>query len=104
MELLTAALATFERLGARPYAERCRTELAGSGLQPAPRGGRGSVLTSQELVVARLAAAGRTNREVAAELVVSVKTVEYHLRNVFQKLGVTRRRQLAALLTEQPLG
>ena len=104
VELLTAALATFERLGARPYAERCRTELAGSGLQPAPRGGRGSVLTSQELVVARLAAAGRTNREVAAELVVSVKTVEYHLRNVFQKLGVTRRRQLAALLTEQPSG
>ncbi len=87
-ELLTAALATFERLGARPYAERCRTELAGSGLQPAPRGGRGSLLTSQELVVARLAAAGRTNREIAAELVVSVKTVEYHLRNVFQKLGV----------------
>ena len=95
-ELLTAALATFERLGARPYAERCRTELAGSGLQPAPRGGRGSLLTSQELVVARLAAAGRTNREIAAELVVSLKTVEYHLRNVFQKLGVTRRRQLGS--------
>jgi DNA-binding CsgD family transcriptional regulator len=103
-ELLTAALATFERLGARPYAERCRTELAGSGLQPAPRGGRGSLLTSQELVVARLAAAGRTNREIAAELVVSLKTVEYHLRNVFQKLGITRRGQLAALLTEQPSG
>ncbi len=104
VELLTAALATFERLGARPYAERCRTELAGSGLHPAPRGGRGGLLTSQELVVARLAAAGRTNREIAAELVVSVKTVEYHLRNVFQKLGVGRRRQLAALLTEQPSG
>ena len=103
-ELLTAALATFERLGARPYAERCRTELAGSGRQPVPRGGQGSVLTSQELVVARLAAAGRTNREIAAELVVSVKTVEYHLRNVFQKLGVTRRRQLADLVTEQPSG
>ena len=62
VELLTAALATFERLGARPYAERCRTELAASGLQPA-RGAARRMLTSQELVVARLAAAGgRTGR------------------------------------------
>jgi ATP/maltotriose-dependent transcriptional regulator MalT len=99
-ELLTAALATFERLGAAPYAERCRVELAGSGLQPAPRDGRGALLTSQELVVARLAAAGRTNREVAADLVVSVKTVEYHLRNAFQKLGISRRTQLAERLAE----
>jgi DNA-binding CsgD family transcriptional regulator len=99
-ELLTAALGTFERLGARPYAERCRAELAGSGLQPAPQVGRGALLTSQELVVARLAAAGRTNREIAGDLVVSVKTVEYHLRNAFHKLGVSRRTQLAARLTE----
>jgi DNA-binding NarL/FixJ family response regulator len=60
------------------------------------------VLTSQELVVARLASAGRTNREIAGELVVSVKTVEYHLRNAFQKLGITRRRELAARLVELP--
>jgi DNA-binding CsgD family transcriptional regulator len=93
-ELLTAALAAFEKLGAAPYAERCRVELAGSGLHPAPRDGRGALLTSQELVVARLAAAGRTNREIAGDLVVSVKTVEYHLRNAFQKLGIARRRQL----------
>jgi DNA-binding NarL/FixJ family response regulator len=53
-------------------------------------------LTSQELVVARLVAAGRSNREVATELVVSVKTVEYHLRNVFTKLGIGSRRELAA--------
>jgi DNA-binding CsgD family transcriptional regulator len=99
-ELLTAALATFERLGAVPYAERCRVELAGSGLAPAPRDGRGALLTSQELVVARLAAAGRTNREVAADLVVSVKTVEYHLRNAFQKLGISRRTQLAERLAD----
>jgi DNA-binding NarL/FixJ family response regulator len=52
--------------------------------------------------VARLAAAGRTNREIAGELVVSVKTVEYHLRNVFQKLGITRRRELAARLVDLP--
>jgi len=67
-----------------------------------PRDGGGSSLTSQELVVARLAAAGRTNREIAGELVVSVKTVEYHLRNAFTKLGITRRRQLAARLGGRP--
>ena len=44
--------------------------------------------------MARLAAAGRSNREIADELVVSIKTIEYHLRNAFQKLGVTSRRQL----------
>jgi DNA-binding CsgD family transcriptional regulator len=53
-------------------------------------------------VVARLAAAGRTNKEIAADLVVSVKTVEYHLRNAFLKLGVQRRRQLAERLAELP--
>jgi DNA-binding NarL/FixJ family response regulator len=55
-------------------------------------------------VVARLAAAGRTNREVADELVVSVKTVEYHLRNSFQKLGITRRRELGGHLADPPRG
>jgi DNA-binding CsgD family transcriptional regulator len=99
-ELLSAALRTFEELGAAPYVHRCRVELAGSGLQPAARDGRAALLTSQELVVARLAAAGRTNREIAADLVVSVKTVEYHLRNAFQKLGVARRAELAARLAE----
>jgi DNA-binding CsgD family transcriptional regulator len=98
VELLTAALATFDRLGAAPYAARCRVELAGSGLSPAARDGQGVRLTSQELVVVRLAAGGATNREIAAELVVSVKTVEYHLRNAFPKLGITRRRELAARL------
>ena len=103
VELLNAAHRTFTDLGAQPWAERCATELAGSGLHPASRRDRDhAALTSQELVVARLAAAGRTNREIAGELVVSVKTVEYHLRNAFQKLGITRRRELAARLTELP--
>lgn len=101
-ELLDAALATFDALGAEPYAGVARAELSASGLRPARRTGRDhAALTSQELVVARLAAAGRTNREIAAELVVSVKTVEFHLRNAFHKLGVTRRRQLAARLAER---
>ena len=99
-ELLGAASRTFSALGAAPWAERCAVELSGSGLHPGSRQDRDrTVLTSQELVVARLAAAGRTNREIAGELVVSVKTVEYHLRNVFSKLGVARRRELGARLT-----
>jgi DNA-binding CsgD family transcriptional regulator/tetratricopeptide (TPR) repeat protein len=101
VEVLAAAQGTFTALGARPWAERCATELAGSGLHPTGRRDRNrAVLTSQELVVARLAAGGRSNREIAGELVVSVKTVEYHLRNVFQKLGVARRRELAGHLGE----
>jgi DNA-binding CsgD family transcriptional regulator len=101
--LLSAAHETFATLGAAPWTDRCATELAGSGLQPVTRRSRNhAALTSQELVVARLAAAGRTNREIAGELVVSVKTVEYHLRNAFQKLGVVRRRQLAARLLDLP--
>jgi DNA-binding NarL/FixJ family response regulator len=99
VELLGAAHRTFLALGAVPWADRCATESAGSGLRPASRHDRDrAVLTSQELVVARLAAAGRSNREIAGELVVSVKTVEYHLRNAFQKLGIARRRELAGRL------
>jgi DNA-binding CsgD family transcriptional regulator len=101
--LLRSAHETFAALGAAPWADRCATELAGSGLRPTARRDRDrAALTSQELVVARLAAANRTNREIAAELVVSVKTVEYHLRNAFQKLGVVRRRELAARLADAP--
>jgi DNA-binding CsgD family transcriptional regulator len=101
VDLLTSAHETFAVLGAVPWTDRCGTELAGTGLHPTTRRDRDrAALTSQELVVARLAAAGRTNREIAAELVVSVKTVEYHLRNAFQKLGVVRRRELAARLAE----
>jgi len=94
-DLLDAAQQRFLELGAAPYAQRCAQELAASGLAPTARIGRDRVgLTSQELVVARLAAQGRSNREIADELVVSIKTIEYHLRNAFGKLGVTSRRQL----------
>ncbi len=94
-ELLAAAERRFTTLGAVPYAERCAKEMAASGLKPTSRRDRDHAeLTAQELVVARLAAQGRSNREAADELVVSIKTIEYHLRNAFQKLGVTSRRQL----------
>jgi DNA-binding CsgD family transcriptional regulator len=98
-EQLHAAQRGFAELGAAPYVERCARELAASGLHPSPRRDRDDTrLTAQELVVARRAATGLSNRELAAELVVSVKTVEYHLRNAFVKLGVTSRRQLGPAL------
>ena len=97
---LRAARDTFVRLGATPFLDRCNAELAACGLAvdrspAAPL----SQLTTQEQAVARLVCSGKTNREVAAELVVSVKTVGYHLGNTYAKLGVNSRTQLAALLS-----
>src|SRR5215218_2194273 len=94
---LEAARQRLARLDARPYLERCQQELAGCDHHGSSRNGTGprGALTPQELAVARLVAAGRTNRQAAAELVVSVKTIEYHLGNAYAKLGVTSRTQLA---------
>ena len=70
------------------------------GAQPVRRGDldRGR-LTPQELSVARLVASGLSNREVASELVLSVRTVESHLTRIYSKLGVSSRAQLAARFT-----
>lgn len=96
---LRAALEGFEALGATPLVDRCRQELTACGLTPSKRTDRPSTdLTPQELAVVRLVVAGRSNREIAAELVVSPKTVEYHLGHVYGKLGVRSRTQLTARL------
>jgi DNA-binding CsgD family transcriptional regulator len=95
-DLLEAALSRLTALGASPYVERARRELAACGLTPRSRDGADAdALTPAESAVARLVAHGSTNREVAAELVVSVKTVESHLSKVFAKLGVRSRTELA---------
>ena len=86
-------------LGARPYVAACEWELqaCGAEIQPAPGPARWN-LTEAEAAVARLVATGRSNREVAAELYVSVKAVEFHLGHVFDKVGIRSRRALAGRL------
>ena len=100
-EPLRSALATFERLGARDWASRARDELrtAGATTGEAPAVRRGfDELTAHELRIALLAARGRSNPEIAADLVLSRKTIEYHLGQVYRKLGLRSRTELAAHL------
>jgi len=94
---LLAAQRRFAELGAQPALERCETELAACGLAPATRKTRDyTALTPQELAVARLVISGMTNREVAEELMLSTKTVEFHLGHVYTKLGFRTRSDLRA--------
>ncbi len=94
---LSAARERFVTLRARPYVERCEQESAACGLAPAKRSGVDpSRLTAQELAVARLVAVGMSNRHVASELFISIKTVQFHLTHVYAKLGVSSRAELAS--------
>jgi DNA-binding CsgD family transcriptional regulator len=96
-ERLSAARERFAGLRARPYLERCEQELAACGLAPAKRSAFDpSRLTAQELAVARLVAVGMSNRQVASELFISIKTVQFHLTHIYAKLGVSSRAELAA--------
>ena len=82
-------------MGAAAFAERARIELEATGGTARSRVAEtASDLTPQEAQVARLVADGDTNREAAAKLFLSPATVEYHLRKVYQKLGVSSRTQL----------
>ena len=92
-----AAHEVFSALGAQPFVRASESELSPSGVRPQPGGGPDlSGLTAQELRVARLVASGLSNRETAAQLHLSPKTVEYHLAHAFTKLGVGSRHQLTA--------
>ena len=93
---LRQARALFAGAGARPFLAECDRELAACGARFVRRKAGPSTLTPQEQVVAELVAAGLSNAEVARRLVVTVNTVEYHLRNIYPKLGVASRAQLAA--------
>jgi DNA-binding NarL/FixJ family response regulator len=94
-EQLRKALETFERLRAEPWADRARTELRATGETARKRDpSTFDDLTPQELQIARLVAEGSSNKEVAAQLFLSPRTVEYHLRKVFAKLGIGSRAEL----------
>jgi ATP/maltotriose-dependent transcriptional regulator MalT len=93
---LEGAVATFARLGALGWADEARNELTRvGGRRPAPQG----ALSSMERQVAELAAHGRSNKAIAAELHVTVHTVEKHLSHIYAKIGVRSRGELAHLLS-----
>lgn len=96
---LEQAARIFQTLGAESYARRAQQELEPLGIRIHPLQPSGvQDLTSRELQVALAVAEGRSNRDIASRLFISQKTVEYHLGNVFMKLGVSSRTQLVMLL------
>jgi DNA-binding CsgD family transcriptional regulator len=96
---LRTAYAMFSEMGMEGFADRARRELLATGETLRKRRvDTLSDLTPQEAQIARLAAEGRTNGEIGSQLFVSSRTVEWHLRKIFPKLGVTSRRQLREVL------
>ena len=95
--VLSAAREIYLALGATTYVTRCDRELKAGGLHAVRTAGGLGELTPQEQAVSQLVARGLSNREVAAELFVSTKTVQYHLTRIYTKLGVRSRSELAAL-------
>ena len=94
-EQLAAALETFEAMGAEIFSERARVELLATGATARKRVDETrDDLTPQEEQIARLAAGGATNPEIAARLFISASTVDYHLRKVYRKLDIKSRREL----------
>ena len=97
---LRHAYGIFDSVGAAAFAERARVELRATGGQARPHAAETpEALTAQEALIARLAADGASNPEIAAQLFISRATVAYHLRKIFTKLGIGSRNQLAAALS-----
>ncbi|MGN6172030.1 MAG: ATP-binding protein [Streptosporangiaceae bacterium] len=92
---LRAALEAFRRLGAAPWAERAEAELRATGETARKRDpSRAEQLTPQEFQIAGLVTQGLTNREIAGQLYLSPRTIDYHLHKVFTKLGIAARTEL----------
>ncbi|MFE1799690.1 LuxR C-terminal-related transcriptional regulator [Streptomyces sp. NPDC059517] len=101
---LHSALEAFEHFGAPHCAAEARAELRALGApvrSSAGSPGMAGLLTAQQLTVARMAAEGATNREIAARLLLSPRTIDHHLRGVFNRLGIRSRIELVKLLTPE---
>jgi DNA-binding NarL/FixJ family response regulator len=97
-EQLRTAHDLLSDMGAEAFAGRAARELRATGENPRKRTTQPTdALTAQELHIARLEATGATNREVGAQLFLSPRTIEAHLRNIFHKLNITCRRQIKDL-------
>jgi DNA-binding CsgD family transcriptional regulator len=95
-EQLVAALATLRRFDAGLWIDLATAELRATGQPVGPPDVHATgTLTPQQLKIARLAAAGATNREVAAQLFLSPRTIDHHMRNIFVRLGIRSRFDLA---------
>ncbi|WP_218019759.1 helix-turn-helix transcriptional regulator [Rhodococcoides yunnanense] len=94
--IVSAAREDYSALGASTYVSRCDRELKAGGMNAVLKDRSHDALTPQEEAVAGLVSTGLTNREVAAELYLSVKTVQFHLTRVYSKLGIRSRAELAA--------
>jgi DNA-binding CsgD family transcriptional regulator len=103
-ERLREALATFDELGAAPWTRHARAELRAAGGIRRAAPSDPDELTAQELRVALAVGRGASNREVAAELFLSPKTIEFHLGRVYRKLGIHSRSELAVLVTAGSVG
>jgi len=98
---LRTAHEMLDAMGLAAFAERARRELAATGETVRARTvGTANALTAQEAYIARLARDGRTNAEIGAQLFLSVRTVEWHLRKIFIKLGIGSRRELGTALDD----
>jgi DNA-binding NarL/FixJ family response regulator len=101
---LRTALDMFDAMGADLFAERAGVELRATGERVGRRDvGAPEELTPQETQIAALVSQGEANREIAARLFISPSTVEYHLRKVFRKLGLTSRTQLARRILDDDI-
>jgi DNA-binding CsgD family transcriptional regulator len=95
---LQLARERFDDLGARSFVKRCDAELSACGVRISSNGGDDLGLSPREAAVAALVASGKSNREAGAELYLSTKAIEYHLGNIFAKLGIRSRHELASRL------
>ena len=99
-EQLRSAYTMLDAMGVDGFAERARRELAAVGLTVRKRKAQAEELTAQEAQIARLVVDGHTNPQISTRLFISPRTVEWHLRKVFTKLGVSSRKELRSVLPD----